>query len=259
MTTEQFDITDDQICFFREKGYLNYGPILTPEELDELRDEVQRFIAGEQSALMRQDLGGAKDTAVGEEKFVQISGLWKVSSTVRRFATMERRARIAAALLGVEKIRLLSDMVLFKPPGGSRTTEWHQDYPDHPTSLPDITAWTALDPTTVANGCMQYIPGSHHWGEVMGYDYEGGAAAKRGIDLSTAVAVELQPGEAVFHHSLSMHYAGPNNTDTPRRAYITRLMPAETVHRFQRADRDSKELEGTPFSDEDYPVLTFKG
>ena len=90
----------------------------------------------------------------------------------------------------------------------------------------------------------------------MGYDYEGGTAAKRGIDLSKAVAVELQPGEVVFHHSLSMHYAGPNNTDTPRRAYITRLMPAETVHRFQREDRDSKELEGAPFSDEDYPVLT---
>ena len=164
MATEHFDVTDDQISFFQENGYLNYGPILTPEELDELRDEVQRFIAGEQSAMMRQDLGGAKETAVGEEKFVQISGLWKVSPTIKRFATLERRARIAAALLGVGKVRLLSDMVLFKPPGGSRTTEWHQDYPDHPTSLPDITAWTALDPTTVQNGCMQYLPGSHHWG-----------------------------------------------------------------------------------------------
>jgi ectoine hydroxylase-related dioxygenase (phytanoyl-CoA dioxygenase family) len=102
---------------------------------------------------------------------------------------------------------------------------------------------------------MQYIPGSHKWGEVMGYDFEGGAAVNAGVDVSKAVPVELGPGEAVFHHSLAMHYAGPNNTDVPRRAYITRFMPANTVYRFRKEGRDSQEQEGEPYSGEDSPIL----
>ncbi|MCZ7645564.1 MAG: phytanoyl-CoA dioxygenase family protein [Planctomycetota bacterium] len=35
-----------------------------------------------------------------------------------------------------------------------------------------------------------------------------------------AVACPLPPGGASLHHSYLLHYAGPNRSETPRRAYI---------------------------------------
>ena len=183
-----------------------------------------------------------------------MTGLWQVSDVVRKVTLDRRRAQIAAALFGVGRVRLLSDMVLSKPEDlaliGTRITQT-----EHPTSLPDVTAWIALDPTVLANGCMQYLPGSHTWGELLDYDYgDGSNVLQKGIDTFGAVAVEMQPGEVTFHHSLVIHYAGPNTTDRARRGYITRYMPSETVYRY-RKPRDSAERSGQPFDDAEFPVI----
>lgn len=252
-------VTPQQIEFFRENGYLYYGPIISPEDLAAVKAEVQSFIDNKQKAAVRRDLGAAGETPAGQENFLQIVGLWRSSPVLRRAATDPKRGKIIAALLGCEKVRLLSDMVLSKPRSGSRATYWHQDYPNHPNSLPDVTAWMALGPTTLANGCMQYVPGSHKWGELMGYDHgDGQNYLRKGVDVSGAVAVEMQPGEVVFHHSLTVHYAGPNTTDQPRMAYICRYMPAES--RYRRAElvyggQADESLVGQLFGDQDHPVL----
>jgi hypothetical protein len=40
------------------------------------------------------------------------------------------------------------------------------------------------------------------------------------LDPSKAVACPIPPGGATIHHCRTLHYAGPNTTDSPRRAYI---------------------------------------
>jgi ectoine hydroxylase-related dioxygenase (phytanoyl-CoA dioxygenase family) len=248
-------ITHEKLEFFKRNGYLYYGSILTGKELQSLQQEIQRLIELRNPNFYRTDLGGKGDTSVGNENFLQMTGLWKISDVIRKITLDRKRAQIAAALLGVERVRLLSDMVLSKPGKGSRPTYWHQDYTEHPTSLPDVTAWIALDPTTLANGCMQYLPGSHTWGELLDYDYgDGSNVINKGIDTSGAVAVEMEPGEVTFHHSLVIHYAGPNTTERPRRAYITRYMPSETVYRYRKS-RDNAERNGLPFDETEFPVL----
>ncbi|HEY2933682.1 MAG TPA: phytanoyl-CoA dioxygenase family protein [Acidobacteriota bacterium] len=263
-------VTREQKEFFRANGYLAYGPILTPQEVESLRNEVQLLIELKKPNFYRADLARAAadprpylgqladepEPTFGQEKFLQMLGLWRVNEAIRKITLDKRRAQIAAELLEVSSVRLLSDMVLSKPGGGSPPTYWHQDYPDHPTSLPDVTAWIALDATFLANGCMHYLPGSHTRGELVPYDYEGGAGVvKAGVDTSAAVAVEMQPGDVTFHHSLTLHYAGANQTTQARRAYITRYMPAQTVYRFRKPGRDDKEREGEAFSDLDYPII----
>ena len=54
-------------------------------------------------------------------------------------------------------------MVYFKP-AGARGQALHQDQfylKAHPGTC--MAAWLALDPCDEANGCMQVVPGSHHW------------------------------------------------------------------------------------------------
>ena len=156
-----------------------------------------------------------------------------------------------------ESVRLLSDMILYKPGGGSRPTYWHQDFPDHFNSIPEITIWVALDDATKASGCMWYVPGSHKRGEMVGYDFGDGSNIKeKGIDVSGAVFVEAKPGDLIIHHGLTLHYAGPNTTNSPRRAYINRLVNAKAAYRKNELlDGSKAEVIGQPLRDDDHPVI----
>lgn len=74
------------------------------------------------------------------------------------------------------------------------------------------TLWIALDDTSKENGCLYYVKGSHR----QKYESKVGLA---GFDESTegAFAVELQPGDAAVHSSLTIHWSYPNQSERSRR------------------------------------------
>ena len=260
-------VTDEQVSFFRNNGYLHYGPLFDQHEIAELREEIQRFIDNKYPACYRTDLWtrkGEEQQPLGKERFLQMVGLYKHSEVILKYAVQRKRGNIVAALAGCDTVQLLSDMILYKPPGkgNSRPTKWHQDFPSNPNSLPDITSWMPLDDVDSTNGCMQYIPGTHALGELAPPgEEERETYEKRGIDFSKAVIVPMKAGEIVFHHSNVLHYASENTSDRPRRVYITRYMPASSVYRW-RAEIDHlyggwhlKERQGQPFSREEFPLV----
>jgi len=106
-------------------------------------------------------------------------------------------------------------------------TPWHQDeaYWDPGLEYHSISVWMPLQEATLENGCMQFVPGSHKLPVAphrsIGNDPRvHGLEIASDVDVSGAVACPLPPGGATFHLSSTLHYAGPNTTDTPRRAYI---------------------------------------
>jgi hypothetical protein len=133
-------VTDEQIAFFRENGYLHYGALWNEAEQQELREEIQRFIDGDYPDCYRTDLWpqGEAQAPPGQERFLQMCGLYKHSEVIRRFAIQKRRGEIVAALVGCDSIQLLSDMILYKPPGKGKS----RPYPP-PTSPTDRAAFTS--------------------------------------------------------------------------------------------------------------------
>ena len=75
------------------------------------------------------------------------------------------------------------------------------------------TIWFALDAVNVGNGCLHYLRGSHR------NAYPDGIWIP-GIETESddACAVELEPGDAVIHNALTVHWSGGNRTGLPRRA-----------------------------------------
>jgi phytanoyl-CoA hydroxylase len=70
---------------------------------------------------------------------------------------------IARQLLG-DDIKMDFDMLINKAPHTNTPTPWHQDAA-YWVDMPDKRAascWMALDPATINNGCMWYVPGSQH-------------------------------------------------------------------------------------------------
>ena len=74
-----------------------------------------------------------------------------------------------------ENLHLLQARVHWKPIAkGEGAVDWHQDYPFLPLTNYDLLAVTfLLDDTTVQNGALQAIPGSHVRGPLDHHDADG--------------------------------------------------------------------------------------
>jgi len=145
---------------FRRDGF-----VVVPDLLD--AGELARFGAAVDAAVARRSRHDTRTLAEKsryEQSFVQCQNLWEDSPNVRPLTFHPRVAGTAARLLGVDAIRLWHDQALYKEAGG-RETDSHQDQPYWPIVETDtITAWIPFDGSTLSNGAMGYLPGSHRLG-----------------------------------------------------------------------------------------------
>ena len=89
-----------------------------------------------------------------------------------------------------------------------------------------LSCWIGLDDSTVDNGCVHYVPGSHRWnllpitGLAKDMDSIQTVLSDEQRNQFHAVAIELRKGEASFHHPLMVHGSFENRTPHPRRATV---------------------------------------
>ncbi len=94
---------------------------------------------------------------------------------------------------------------------------WHQDggYTEgNVADLRMVNVWTPFVPARVANGCMQFIPGTHTLGPVSHERrqyYLEIAASVLDAHRERAVNIELDPGDLVLFHNLLFHRGLPNH------------------------------------------------
>lgn len=153
--------------------------------------------------------------------FLQSFNLWRVDERIARFTLARRFAGVAAALLGVERVRLYHDQALCKGPGGGRTP-WHQDHYYWPLDTDrTITMWMPLIDLPEDVGSMTFADGSHLLGDLGGAGIGketdrllAGIVDERGIPTTTHGA--MAAGDATFHHGWTVHSAGRNPGDRLR-------------------------------------------
>jgi len=134
-------------------------------------------------------------------------------------------------------VRIYHDHAMIKPPGQkSKETNWHQDAPYWPMEpVGALSAWIAVDDVTPANGCLHFVPGSHQYGrlEAIKLGVEGESIVDKmkdqGYDVPEPVTMDMAAGGVTFHHGCTFHYAGPNQTETPRRAFAIIYIPDHTT------------------------------
>ncbi len=247
-------ITQEQIRFFAENGYLRYGRALEMAAVEALRADLDRVIAIE--------LAGGDDsepefkfghrrgqsTRSGAEAqqprpITQYVNMWKREPAYARLLHHPVIAGVACALLNTPRVRLWHDQVISKPPEDNGHFRFHQDFYLWPLREPQIvTCWLALDDATPENGCMHVVPGSHSdprfgleayaaeqearaFAEAEGRELEESDRQKMAYEpASIGRPVELKAGECMFHHCLNFHATPPNVTDRQRRAHVMIFM-----------------------------------
>ncbi|MEX0776924.1 MAG: phytanoyl-CoA dioxygenase family protein [Phycisphaeraceae bacterium] len=131
--------------------------------------------------------------------------------------------RIAQHFLG-DDLLLKFNSCFLKPARTGSATPWHQDnglWRDGETQ--PFNFWIAIDPATKANGCMQFIPGTHREPIETHGMYEGsihGELPRQSVAACQAKYglhhIELAPGDAVCWHSSLYHYSPPNTSECGR-------------------------------------------
>jgi len=120
---------------------------------------------------------------------------------------------------------------------------WHQDAAYWGLSPPLVTtAWVALSASTVANGCVRVIPGSHLEALPQHETYARDNMLSRGqeiaveVDESRAVDFVLEPGEFSLHHIGIVHGSRTNDSDTARIGLAIRYVAPEVVQQGKARD-----------------------
>lgn len=226
----EVDVTDDQIHFFREEGYLQIERITTDEEIEWLKtvyDDLFSKRAYEADGAYF-DLGGRR-AHDGTEVLPQVLGPERSYPELRETNYFRNGRHIAAKLLGfpLDQVNGGGHMIL-KPAAYGRETPWHQDeaYWIPAFRYTALSVWMSLDRATVESGCLQFIPRSHRSEVILPHRHIDDDPLVHGlvtdaVDPSKAVACPIPvPGGATFHHVRMLHYASPNRTNQARRAYI---------------------------------------
>jgi chlorinating enzyme len=225
---QEYTVTDhatpEQVSFFRDQGYLKFDRIFTREEMDALRERVDAMIA----ALPE----GARPEAMD---IPHIKDPW-----LFKYLAHPRVLDVIEAFIG-PNIVLWSSHFIAKPRGDGKAVPWHTDgayWGDRLKPMEVITLWLAVDESTVENGCMRVLPGSHKaavgMDQYVPVDHQAnvfGAEVKQElIDESQAVDLELRVGECHFHDAWTLHSSCPNTSEKRRCGYTMRYMPSYAVY-----------------------------
>ncbi|MCY3884405.1 MAG: phytanoyl-CoA dioxygenase family protein [Gammaproteobacteria bacterium] len=114
--------------------------------------------------------------------------------------------------------------VFNKPPEVDGRHPLHQDLRYFRIRPPEgiVAVWTAISPTSRANGCLAVVPESHKLG-LLGHempDWEYVNYKFYGISKtlsSSPVHIEMNPGDTILFHPLLVHGSGRNRTNDFRR------------------------------------------
>jgi len=214
------NIDETQIKEFQANGHTITRNALYRDEVKAYRDVINaaayKYNTEKRSLEERDTYGKA---------FLQIMNLWEVDEGVKKFTLAKRFAKMAADLLGVDRVRIYHDQALYKEPGGG-FTPWHQDQYYWPLDTDKtITMWMPLIDINEEMGMLTFASGSHTSGFVENIAISDESEKKledhiekKGFPISRPLS--LQGGDATWHYGWTLHSA-PGNASGITREVIT--------------------------------------
>ena len=247
---EKYKLSDEQVSFFNENGYLANVRLLDEEQVSQLIEELDEIKEPDHPSHHLFYEFHSNESADPDSVLFHSLGHWRITQGFHDVLWNPAFVVAASQLLGNKAVRFWHDQLFCKPAHHGGVVAWHQDYSYWTRTKPmqHLTCWVALDDVSTENGCVYYVPRSHRWGlldkpELAG-DMEGINAfltEPQRAEFQKKVPVEMKRGYATFHHPLMVHGSYENRSNRPRRAFVLNVFADET-----RSDTDTELLQGVP-------------
>ncbi len=248
-------LSESQLQFYRDNGYIVASGIVSPDEAATLRAVTEGFIEKSRQVDAADDVFDVEDGHTAEHP------------RLRRLKIPEKRDPAYEAMLHHPRVLDVLKKILgpnvrkqgmklnLKPGRGGEPVEWHQDWGFFPHTNDDLCILAImLDDVTEENGAMMVVPGSHK-GKVFDHHQDGwfaGAVADPDGPAAFAKAVPLtgKAGDIHIHHVRSLHASAQNLSDKYRRLLFITAAAADAWPLGERPatlqEWDSQMLCGEP-------------
>ncbi|MCQ6558471.1 phytanoyl-CoA dioxygenase family protein [Paenibacillus mendelii] len=213
-------LSDEQIAFFREQGYILIKKGMSADLIDAFNGHI--YDIRNQSPM--------PEWAKCEEAKRYSIRLFNPHQHDSFSRQMMKHAVVRgglAQLMGSEAVCVQS-MYFYKEPGSPGQAS-HQDYyyiKDDPMTM--IAAWVAMeDVVDVENGCLWVMPGTHKLGLLPHgavrniEEHEHWTDETEGVDTVKQIPVPMEKGDILFFSELLIHSSNKNRSkDRWRRSYV---------------------------------------
>ena len=225
-------ISEEQVNFFIENGYLVVPDLMTPEAIEELRNDAS-FIA--RGGYPSESLEALPSDVSDDEVLRTILCIHQphyISPVMQKYVKHPLICGVLSQIVAAHmpywdgSVKCMQSMLFVKPPG-FQGQAWHQDEIYIPTRDRSLCgAWIAMDDATVENGCLWIIPGSHRSGYLYPqrkhenpdeFDF---APESYGFDESLEIPVEVKAGALVFFNGYLLHRSRKNRGQVYRRVLV---------------------------------------
>ncbi|HYF51020.1 MAG TPA: phytanoyl-CoA dioxygenase family protein [Planctomycetota bacterium] len=230
--------TRDQVKFFVENGYLIMENLVTPAELEEIKQDTFKLARGGYPCESLKPLPANMSDDEALKNILCIHQPHYISPVMRKFCMHPKLCGVLSQVTGAHlpywdgSVKCMQSMLFVKPPQ-FQGQAWHQDeiyIPTRDRSL--IGGWIAVDDATIENGCLWVVPGSHRMGYLFPqrahnnpdeFDF---APESYGFDEKKEVPVVVKAGTVVFFNGYLLHRSRKNRANCYRRVLVNHYMNA---------------------------------
>ncbi len=234
-------ISADLIERFQRDGAVRIPQLLSAEEIAELRAGIDLNLA--RLSPRAKVASGPDDPG----RFVEDFCNWQENPHYRHVIFESALAETAGRLMQSKTVRLYHDHMLTKEPGTRQPTPWHQDQPYYNIEgRQSASFWIPVDPVSRAS-TLEFIAGSHRGPWLMPRSFmdsqakwfpEGTLADLPDIEANRAgfpiLGWELELGDAVCFHMLTLHAARGAEGSRRRRVFSVRFLGDDITHAPRR-------------------------
>jgi ectoine hydroxylase-related dioxygenase (phytanoyl-CoA dioxygenase family) len=234
-------ITERLIEDFQRDGAVCLRQLFDRRELDDLRAGIDANLA---APSPRAKVASCPDDP---GKFIEDFCNWRDNPHYRHFIFDSPLAATAGSLMQSATARLYHDHMLTKEPGTRQATPWHQDQPYYNIEgRQNVSFWIPVDPVS-RESTLEFVAGSHRGPWLMPRSFmdsqarwfpEGSLADLPDVESHRAdyriLGWELEPGDAVAFHMLTLHHARGVDGTRRRRVFSVRFLGDDVTHAPRR-------------------------
>ncbi len=233
----------DWVGSFEHDGFVVIRSLFSAKEVAEIREAFERLQHTAEN-LPETSTHNGSDFVIDKEgngtRIHRVVWCGSAESVLSTYGKDPRLVDLAATLLGSADLDQLINQAHFKMPGDNVEFPWHQDSRHRRFGTP---LWTdvngrgsfieiamAIDPVTLENGPIHFIPGSQKLGHLE--PTPGTKDLPEGsYDPTQKRTPELQPGDIVAFGPFMIHGSEANHSTHPRRMFLNGFSVPGANHR----------------------------